>query len=125
MSRQVPRVRVGAYFALEATRTNKTNKHDWQHNAQAARARRRTVDNEIRTGASYYHANREVPHASAVWCGLHRICAELYLPTSVQGLLARPISGLAHTWRRQMHSLIYLVGLIVVVLLILSFLGLR
>ena len=35
MSRQVPRVRVGAYFALEATRTNKTNKHDWQHNAQA------------------------------------------------------------------------------------------
>ena len=109
MSRQVPRVRVGAYFALEATRTNKTNKHDWQHNAQARE----------------HAANREVPHASAVWCGLHRICAELYLPTSVQGLSARPISGLAHTWRRQMHSLIYLIGLIVVVLLILSFLGLR
>ena len=50
--------------------------------------------------------------------------AELYVAPSVQKLLKFDFRG----WRAKeetMHSLIYLVGLIVVVLLILSFLGLR
>jgi hypothetical protein len=42
-----------------------------------------------------------------------------------KAIVAPPNSGPAHCKEATMHSLIYLVGLIVVVLLILSFLGLR
>jgi hypothetical protein len=50
--------------------------------------------------------------------------AELYVAPSVQKLLKFDFRGW-HAKEETMHSLIYLVGLIVVVLLILSFLGLR
>jgi hypothetical protein len=84
-------------------------------------------DSEIRTGALDYHAaiGTETFPRRAIWCAQYRLCAELPAPNV--GSRATVASDFRSDARKEatMHSLIYLVGLIVVVLLILSFLGLR